>query len=97
MTGQPLDVPTSGVSAEFGYYPAPYDIETDGFSVRTLPAYANAVADIASDPNVVKDWIYPGYQQQRDLMSGEIHSMPYKERLNNPIPIGHPDVLCNLT
>jgi hypothetical protein len=81
VTGQPLDKPISGVSVKFGYYPEHCDVETDRFSVQTLPGHADSVANIASDPNVVKDWIYPGAQQQRDFMSGEISSMPYNARV----------------
>lgn len=36
MEEQPLDSQTRGVSAEFGYYPKPCDIDSDRFSVRTL-------------------------------------------------------------
>lgn len=78
---QPIDAPTNGVSVKFGYYPAPYDAETDRFSVQTLPGHLGTVADIASEPKVLKDWIYPGAQQQKDFMSGEIRSMPYSARV----------------
>lgn len=76
-----LDEPTSRVSAKFGYYPALCDIETDRFSVETLHGHAATVAEIESDANVLKHWIYPGAQHQVDFMSGEVRSMPYSTRV----------------
>jgi hypothetical protein len=39
------------------------------------------VATVVGDPNAFKDWIYPGAQQQRDFMSGNVRSMPYNARV----------------
>lgn len=76
-----LDEPTPGTSAEIGYYPAICDIATDRLSIETLSGHAAIVAEIESDANVVKGWIYPGAQQHRDFMSGEARSMPYTARV----------------
>lgn len=74
VTGQPLDVPASGVSAKFGYYPAPCDIQTVSFSVQTLPDHRDIVTTTMRAPNVHNDWIYSGGQQQRDFMTGNVRS-----------------------
>lgn len=73
--------PTSGVSAEFGYYPATYNINTERFSIQTLPSFASDVIRVKNDPNVYKDWIYPGASVLQDFMSGEIRSLPYNQRI----------------
>jgi hypothetical protein len=72
---------TGGVSGEFGYYPTSCDIETDRFSVQTLPDHENHVIDVTKRSNVLMDWIYPGAKQNRDFMSGNIRSMPYSARI----------------
>ncbi len=66
---------------EFGYYPKPCDVATGRFSVQTLPNHASSVAIVTGDPNIFKDWIYPGAQEQWDFMSGNVHSMPYNARV----------------
>ena len=78
---QPLKAPLNGIAMEFGYYPKPCDIATGRFSVQTLPDHESSVATVTGDPNVLKDWIYPGAQQQRDFMSGNVRSMPYNARV----------------
>lgn len=67
---QLLKAPLNGIAMEFGYYPKPCDIATSRFSVQTLPDHESSVASVTGDPDVLKDWIYPGAQQQRDFMSG---------------------------
>ncbi|WP_457977762.1 hypothetical protein L0Y47_19275 [Ectopseudomonas composti] len=78
---QPLKEPLNGIAMEFGYYPKPCDIATGRFSVQTLPDHESSVATVTGDPNVLKDWIYPGAQQQRDFMSGNVRSMSYNARV----------------
>ncbi|MEI4977881.1 hypothetical protein U1499_05160 [Aeromonas caviae] len=81
VTGQRLNTALCGLSAEFGYYPEFCDIETDRFSIRTLPEHERIVAFVSGDPNVLKGWIYPGAQQYREFMSGHVRSMPYNVRV----------------
>ncbi|PZT31022.1 hypothetical protein A7X93_12160 [Stenotrophomonas maltophilia] len=81
MEEQPLDSPTGGVAAEFGYYPKPCDLDTDRFSVRTLTNLQESIAAVADDPGTLKDWIYPGPQSHRNVSSGTIRTMPYPSRV----------------
>ena len=81
MTGQPHQASTGGISAELGYYPIHCDMETNQFSILTLSGHEAKVAAIIGDVNVIKDWLYPGAQQQRDIMSGHIRSLPYSARI----------------
>ena len=69
------------VSADFGYYPLPWSVEADRFTVRQSPRLQQIVADLAANPGVSKDWIYPGGRQTQDMMSGEVHLMPYPSRV----------------
>ncbi|KAG0751462.1 hypothetical protein G6F24_014301 [Rhizopus arrhizus] len=77
MERQPPNASTGGASAQFGYYPKPCDIVTGRFSIQTLTDHESRVAVVTGDSNVLKDWIYPGAQQHRDFMSGNVRSMPY--------------------
>lgn len=81
MTGQTHSTPAGGISAEFGYYPIHCDIETDQFSLQTLSDHEVKVAAIIGDASVIQGWIYPGAQQQRDIMSSTLRSMPYRARI----------------
>ncbi|ALU49678.1 TPA: hypothetical protein L4G76_000033 [Pseudomonas aeruginosa] len=81
MERQPPNASTGGASAQFGYYPKPCDIVTGRFSIQTLPDHESRVAVVTGDSNVLKDWIYPGAQQHRDFMSGNVRSMPYNARV----------------
>ena len=81
MTEQPLNAPLSGVSAEFGYYPVSCNIETEKFSVQTLPDHDSIIAGIRNNPDIHDNWIYPGPQLQRDFMSRNVYSMPYSARI----------------
>jgi len=81
MERQPPNASTGGASAQFGYYPTPCDVATGRFSVQTLPDHESSVAAVTGDSNVLKDWIYPGAQQHRDFMSGNVRSMPYNARV----------------
>ncbi|WP_313271665.1 hypothetical protein [Stenotrophomonas sp.] len=81
MDEQPLDSQTRGVSAEFGYYPKPCDIDTDRFSVRTLTTLQESIAAVTEDPCTVKDWTYSGAQGHLDVFSGKTRLMPYAARV----------------
>lgn len=81
MIEQPNQASTGGTSAEFGYYPKPCDMETDQFSIHTLPDHQAKVADVIGNASVFKDWIYPKAQQQRDMFSGNIRFLPYSSRI----------------
>lgn len=88
VTEQTLNAPLRGVSAEFGYYPVFCNIETDRFSIRTLPEHERIAAVVSGDPNVLNGWIYPGAQQCREFMSGKVRSMPYNARVFG-LPMTH--------
>lgn len=88
VTGLGLNTLRCGLSAEFGYYPVFCNIETDRFSIRTLPEHERIVAVVSEDPNVLKGWIYPGAQQYREFMSGKVRSMPYSTRVFG-LPMTH--------
>lgn len=81
MERQPSNASVGGISAQFGYYPRPCDIATGRFSVQTLQDHESSVATVAGGSNVLKDWFYPGVQQHRDFMSGNVRSMPYNVRV----------------
>ncbi|BEE12589.1 hypothetical protein VAWG004_10920 [Aeromonas veronii] len=88
VTEQTLNAPLRGVSAEFGYYPVFCNIETDSFSIRTLPEHESIVAVVSGDPNVLNGWVYPGAHQYREFMSGKVCSMPYNARVFG-LPMTH--------
>lgn len=81
MQGQPLNASSGGVSAQFGYYPRPCDIETDRFSIRTNPDLGEIEADLTLSPDVHGDWIYPGAQESLELVSRNVRSLPYNTRV----------------
>jgi len=68
------------VSAEFGYYPKPIEIENERFSIKTLPNFQEIIEIVKNDPDVHKDWIYPGAQQNVDL-NGVSSYRPYNVRV----------------
>ncbi|WP_111894530.1 hypothetical protein [Acinetobacter sp. MB5] len=72
---------TDGISAEFGFYPKPLDIDNERFSVKTLPEHEKKVTFITQHPNTQKNWIYAGFQQKIDIASGETTPLPYSERV----------------
>lgn len=71
---------STGVSAEFGYYPKPIEIENDRFSVKTMPNFQEILTAVKEDPNVYKNWIYPGPQQNIDF-NGVISTRPFNVRV----------------
>lgn len=88
VAGKEYNALLRGVSAEFGYYPVFCNIETDRFSIRTLPEYESIVAVVSGDSNVLKGWIYPGALQYREFMNGNVRSMPYNARVFG-LPMTH--------
>lgn len=72
---------TNGETTEFGYYPIACNIDTERFSIQTLPNFQESIDRVKNDPAVYKDWIYPGAAQKHNFISGEIHSLPYKTRI----------------
>lgn len=71
---------STGVSAEFGYYPERIEIENERFSIQTLPNFHEEVAKVKNDPNVHNGWMYPGAQQNVNF-SGVTSSRPYNARV----------------
>jgi hypothetical protein len=72
---------TGSVSTQFGYYPAQLDVDTNRFSIRTLPGHESIVASVESDPHVAEGWIYPGAHERHDFMSSAVRYMPYSARI----------------
>lgn len=68
------------VSAEFGYYPEHIKIENERFSIKTLSNFKEVIAAVKGHPNVHKDWIYSGAQQNTDF-SGVASYLPYNARV----------------
>lgn len=69
-----------GVSAKFGYYPESVNIENERFSIKTLSNFQEIVAAVKNDPNIHKDWMYSGAQQNIDF-SGVTSYRPYNARV----------------
>ncbi|MNQ88108.1 hypothetical protein D3C85_1033610 [compost metagenome] len=88
VTEQRLNALSCEVSAEFGYYPVFCNIETDRFSIRTLPEHERIVAAVSGDPNALKGWIYPRVEEHIEYMSGKVRSMPYNARVFG-LPMTH--------
>ncbi|ODJ93169.1 hypothetical protein BB779_01235 [Pseudomonas viridiflava] len=70
-----------GISAEFGYYPIPCEIETKQFSISTLSGHDEIVAEISGNVSAINEWIYPKPQKHLDFMSGTVRSLPYSNRV----------------
>jgi hypothetical protein len=81
MTENNQSTAESGISTLFGYYPERVDITTTQFTMQTHSDFRNAISLVGGDPHVVKDWIYPGAQRTKDLLTGQIYEMPYRARV----------------
>ncbi|MGD9583052.1 MAG: hypothetical protein AB7V26_05180 [Lysobacterales bacterium] len=66
---------------EFGYYPRSCDIESDRFSVRTLPLHESRVAAVTGHSNVRAGWYYSSAQQCQDFTTGDGRSVAGNARL----------------
>lgn len=71
----------NGFSAEFGYYPKMYNVTTERFSIQTLANFEENLERIKNDPNLQKDWIYPGPALQHDFITGKTRALPYTARI----------------
>ncbi|EGV7505274.1 hypothetical protein [Citrobacter freundii] len=80
MQGEVDEQQPNEIMSEFGYYPVEVNIETEQFSLLTLPGLAEKVERVNNDKNVVKGWIYPGNQEVYNL-NGGITTMPYSHRV----------------
>lgn len=69
------------ISAEFGYYPQMFNVTAERFSIQTLANFEEDVDLIKNDPNIQKDWIYPGPALKHDVISEEILDLPYTARI----------------
>jgi hypothetical protein len=75
---------TSIISAEFGYYPEIYNVDTEQFSVRTLDSFADNVAQVENSPNVYDSWIYEGkIPPERIFNLPKTHVLTLKNSTNN--------------
>lgn len=71
----------AGIATEFGFYPREWNTKTDRFTIKTLPGLQEAVAALAKNPDVARDWIYSGPQQVRDWGTGTVRTLPYSARI----------------
>lgn len=81
MTTSSHSPSSKGVSREFGYYPISWEVETDQFSIRTLPDHSQLVELLNRNTGILRNWIYPGPAVMHDLMTGEERPMPYRSRI----------------
>lgn len=65
---------------EFGFYPNELEITQGPISISTLPGLAKRRDDIEQDPNLRKNWIYPG-NAETQLLGVGIRSEPYSVRV----------------
>ncbi|HGE9803985.1 TPA: hypothetical protein ACGBMW_001978 [Salmonella enterica subsp. enterica serovar Panama] len=56
MQGEVDEQQPNEIISEFGYYPVEVNIETEQFSLRTLPGLIEKVERINNDKNVVNGW-----------------------------------------
>ena len=75
MQGKVDEQQSNDIEAEFGYYPVEVNVETDDFSLLTLPGLAEKTNLINNHRNVINGWIYPGNQEVYNL-NGGISTMP---------------------
>lgn len=80
MQGEVDEHHSNEIMSEFGYYPVEVNIETEQFSLLTLPGLIEKVERVNRDKNVIKGWIYPGNQEVYNL-NGGISTMPYSHRV----------------
>lgn len=80
MQGEVDEQQPNEIISEFGYYPVEVNIETEQFSLRTLPGLIEKVERINNDKNVVNGWIYPGNREVYNL-NGDSCTMPYSYRV----------------
>ncbi len=58
MQGKVDEQQSNDIEAEFGYYPVEVNVETDDFSLLTLPGLAEKTNLINNHRNVINGWIY---------------------------------------
>lgn len=80
MQGEVDEQQPNEIMSEFGYYPVEVNIETEQFSLLTLPGLIEKVERVNNHKNVVKGWIYPGNKEVYNL-NGGITTMPYSHRV----------------
>lgn len=80
MQGEVDEQQSNEIGTEFGYYPVEVNIETERFSLITLPGLTEKVERVSNDRNVVKGWIYPGNQEVYNF-NGGISTMPFSRRV----------------
>lgn len=80
MQGEVEENQSNEIMSEFGYYPVEVNIETEHFSLLTLPNLIEKKERVNSNKNVVKGWIYPGPQEVHNF-NGDISTMPYSRRV----------------
>ena len=70
----------SPLEFEFGYYPELIDITQGSITISTLPNLDKIREGIEKDPNVRKDWIYPG-NAKTNMFGQGIITEPYSARV----------------
>lgn len=80
MQGKVDEQQSNDIEAEFGYYPVEVNVETDDFSLLTLPGLAEKTNLINNHRNVINGWIYQENQEVYNL-NGGISTMPFSQRV----------------
>lgn len=71
----------TSLSAQFGYYPRSLDVAAGPVRVEPLPDLQQTVADMEASNGIENGWIYAPPRQRRDMMSGNIETLPYPSRI----------------
>ncbi|EMM0831569.1 hypothetical protein RUW21_002250 [Enterobacter roggenkampii] len=80
MQGEVDEQQPNEIESEFGYYPVAVNIETEKFSLITLPNLNEKIEQVNNDKNVVKGWFYPGNLKLNNF-NGGIATMPFCYRV----------------
>lgn len=72
---------TTGQPVEFGFYPAPLQIEAGPVTISPLPDLDRIASRVRACSRIEKNWYYAPPQQRRDFPSGEVRECPYTTRV----------------
>ncbi|NHC03503.1 hypothetical protein G9F31_06930 [Acinetobacter sp. 187] len=73
--------PHNKVSKNFGFLPENLNITNEYFSIQTLEDLQKKINLISKDSTVHKGWIFAPQAQTINLMTNQIHILPYKSRI----------------
>ena len=66
---------------EFGYYSELLQIEAGPIKIAPLPNLAETVAEMESSESIHKGWLYALPQEEIDILSGVVGTLPYPSRV----------------